>query len=211
MFNLLLIYDDLDDSRGDYFYASHQHFTNKLNDLNPLNLQSLNTNSCTTNAIESYIHNFNGQPFIFVAYAHGSEDTLYIGGEHYIHEANAYYFSETLFYACSCLSAKRLGLRLKEEGCRIFVGYDAHISSLDPECEPIFFECENAFLIHFLTTNSTIDESLKFMYRKYEEMKTHLSVNYGVFTSSILESNLNSFKIFCDDEDRELTKLNFSL
>lgn len=211
MFNLLLIYDDLDESRGDYFSASHQHFITKLNDLDSFSLQSLNTNLCSLNSIDHYISNFNGQPFIFVAYTHGSEDALEISGEQYIHEQNAYFFSETLFYACSCLSAKMLGEKLRNEGCRIFAGYDARISSLNPECEPIFFECENAFLTHFLTTNSTIQESLSFMYRKYEEMKYHLTADYGIFTSSILENNLESFKLFCNDEDRKLTKLHFVL
>ena len=211
MFNILLIHDDLDEKRGDYFSTSHQNMIDKLSFLDLPNLQSLNTNLCLANSIDYYTSAFNGQPFIFVAYAHGCEDMLEVGGEQYIHERNAYFFSETLFYACSCLSAKTLGLTLMNEGCRIFVGYDARISTLNPECEPIFYECENAFLTHFLTTNSTVQDSLRFMYNKYDEMKYYLTADYGVFTANILENNLQAFKLFCNDEDKLLTKFHFAL
>jgi hypothetical protein len=209
MLNLLLIYDDKNGRNGDYFLTSHRDMTDKLSVLDSYNLQSLNTDQCLANPIEHYSSAFNGQPFIFVAYAHGSENALHIGDLQYINEENAYFFSETLFYACSCLSAKILGNRLCSEGCRIFIGYDANISTLNPECEPIFYECENAFLSNFLTTNNTVQESLKFMYYEYERMKSHLSSEYGVFDASILESNLNAFKLLCADEDRELTKSHF--
>jgi hypothetical protein len=209
MLNLLLIYDDKNGRNGDYFMSSHQNMTEKLNILDSYNLQSLNTDQCLANPIEHYSSAFNGQPFIFVAYAHGSENALHIGDLQYVNEENAYFFSETLFYACSCLSAKKLGLKLRNENCRIFVGYDANISTLNPECEHIFYECENAFLSNFLITNNTIQESLDFMYRKYDEMRTHLIADYGTFTSSILENNLNAFQILCNDQDKELTKSHF--
>ena len=210
MFNILLIHDDLDEKRGDYFSASHQNMIDKLSILDLPNLQSLNTNLCLANSIDHYTSAFKGQPFIFVAYAHGSEDTLEVGGEQYIHERNAYFFSETLFYACSCLSAKSLGLTLMNEGCRVFAGYDARISTLNPECEPIFYECENAFLTHFLTTNNTIQDSLRFMYHKYQEMGYHLQNEFNTFTASeLLEGNLKAFKLFCNDEDKLLTKSHF--
>jgi hypothetical protein len=209
MFNILLIHDNLDNNRGEYFSASHQNMVDKLSTLDLPHLQSLNTKQCLANTIDHYSISFNGHPFIFIAYVHGSEDALYISDKKYIHEQNAYLFSGTLFYACSCLSAKRLGVNLRNEGCRIFAGYDAKISSLDPECEPVFFECENALLTHFLTTNDTIQESLDFMYRKFEEMRYQLINDYGIFTSSILENNLNAFKLFCNDQDRSLTKHHF--
>ena len=209
MLNLLLIYDNLNERNGDYFMASHQNMNDKLSVLDSYNLQSLNTDLCLANPIDHYSSAFNGQPFIFIAYTHGSENALHVGEQMYIHEHNAYLFSETIFYACSCLSAKTLGDRLRSEGCRIFAGYDAHISSLNPECEPIFYECENAFLSNFLTTDNTIQQSLKFMYDEYERMKSHLLSEYGTLTASTLESNLNAFKLLCNDEDRELTKSHF--
>lgn len=209
MFNLLLIYDDLNERNGDYFKASHQHIIDKLSVLDTLNLQSLNTEQCLAHSIDHYSRAFNGQPFVFAAYTHGSEGALHVGIEQYIHEQNAYFFSETLFYACSCLSAKILGSKLIDQGCRIFAGYDSKISTANPDCEPIFYECENAFLSHFLTTNNTIQESLNFMYRKYNEMRRHLIADYGVVTSSILDENLKAFQLFCSEADRTLTKHHF--
>jgi hypothetical protein len=209
MFNLLLIYDDLNDRNGDYFRASHQHIIDKLSTLDRYNAQSLNTEQCLAHPIDHYSSAFSGQPFIFMAYTHGSEDALHIGTENYIHEQNAYFFSETLFYACSCLSAKILGLKLRDQGCRIFAGYNAKISTVNPDCEPIFYECENAFLSHFLTTNNTIQESLSFMYHKYNEMRTHIEDNYGALTSSVLDENLKAFQLFCNEADLSLTKNHF--
>jgi hypothetical protein len=209
MFNLLLIYDDLNQRNGDYFTASHQNIVDKLSVLDISNLQSLNTTQCLTYPIDHYSRAFNGQPFVFMAYTHGSEDALHVGDNQYIHEQNAYLFSETLFYACSCLSAKTLGLRLRHEGCKIFAGYDAKISSANPELDGLYIECENAFLSNFLTTNNTIQASLNFMYNQYEAMRSHLRSEFNAFALNVLEDNLNAFKLFCSDEDRELTNLYF--
>jgi hypothetical protein len=209
MFNLLLIYDDLNQRNGDYFKASHQNIIDKLSILDVPNLQSLNTAQCLAHPIDHYSRAFNGQPFVFMAYTHGSEEALHVGEDQYIHERNAYLFSQTLFYACSCLSAKTLGLRLMHEGCKIFAGYDAKISSANPELDTLYIECENAFLSNFLTTNNSIQASLTFMYSRYEAMRSHLESEFNTFAVNVLEDNLNAFKLLCSDEDWSLTKNHF--
>ena len=211
MKNIVVIYDDLDENIGGYFKASQEHLSNKLAHLTELNIQTLGTNQCLTNSIDHYTSALNEQPFIFVAYAHGDEGAIWINQERYIHLENAYCFGGTVFYACGCLSAKELGKRLLEENCRLFLGYEAKISTLNPESEPIFQECENAFLTHWITTPAaTVQQSLGFMYEKYKKMRKHLEFENDIFSAIVLESNLSAFKILYNEETalQDIFKIN---
>lgn len=210
MLNLLVVYDNEDVHRGDYFQASYQHlFDNTTIDTNYLNRRFLHTTAAQTHTIDHHTGQFNGQPFVFVAYAHGSENELFLANMPYIHRQNAYLFAQTLFYACSCWAAKELGQNLRQQGCKVFIGYDAPISTLNPETEPFYYTCENAFLTYFLNTRHSIQDCLSLMYDKYEEMRRHLLTHYGLFEASVLENNLNAFKIMCAEEDLALTKEDF--
>ena len=209
MNNLLAIYDNEDARMGNYFEASHQDLNDKLSSLSHINLQSLNTEQCNSNPIEHGISPFNGKPFIFIAYSHGNDESIFIGDDKYIHPHNAYFFAETLFYSCCCLTAKKLGSKLREQGCRIFIGYNSKITSVADETDPYFQDCENSFIYNFLTTDDTIQESLKYMYKKYNEMRLFLLENYDTTTASTLENNLKAFEILCEDDDYHLTKSSF--
>ncbi len=210
MNNLLIIYDNEDARMGDYFESSHRDLNDKLISIPHINLQSLSTEQCLSNPIEHHISTFGGNPFVFIAYSHGDDDSIYIGDNTYIHAQNAYFFAETLFYSCCCLTAKKLGSKLREQGCRIFIGYNAKITSVTDETDPYFQDCENSFIQNFLTTDNTIQESLKYMYKKYNDMRLFLSENYDAFTASTLENNLNAFEILCDDNERNLTRISFT-
>lgn len=209
MKNLVVIYDDLDTNNGKYFKASQEHLSHKLSGLEDLTVQRLNTEQCLANPIDHYTIALAEQPFVFVSYAHGNENAIYIDQNAFIHLGNAYFFAGTIFYACGCLSAKELGQRLIAENCRVFLGYNAKISSANPESEPVFQECENAFLANFLTTTDTIQECLTFMNTKYNEMIVHLNNEYGIFAASILQGNLRAFEILCKEDDNNLSKLDF--
>lgn len=209
MNNLLVIYDNEDARMGNYFEGSHQNLNDKLSSLPHINLQSLNTEQCFSNPIEFHISTFAGNPFIFIAYSHGNVDSISIGNSKYIHSQNTYFFAETLFYSSCCLTAKELGGELRKQGCRVFIGYNTSITSVADETDPYFQECENAFIYDFLTTNNTIQESLRNMYKKYDEMRIFLSENYDTLTAMTLENNLTAFEILCDDNDLGLTKTSF--
>jgi hypothetical protein len=209
MNNLLVIYDNEDARMGRYFEASHKNLNDKLSSLPHIKIQALNTEQCLSNPIEQYISTFDGKPFVFIAYSHGNEDSIDMNDESYIHSRNSYFFAETLFYSCCCLTAKKLGSKLREQGCRIFIGYNTKITSVADATDPYFQDCENSFIHNFLTTDDTIQESLKYMYRKYDEMRLFLAENYDLFTASTLENNLTAFEIQCDDTDRYLTKSSF--
>jgi hypothetical protein len=207
--NLMLVYDDLDTRRGEYFTASHQDLINRLLPENITRLQSLNTNHCLEKSVDFYTPVFDGQPFVFVAYTHGSKNAVCISNEDYIHANNAYLFNKTLFYACCCLLAQSLGQQLIANGCTVFIGFDATIKSGRPETEGIFQECENTFIEHFLNTESTIANCMVKMYEKYRAMEHHLSRYYSTFEGSTLMDNLNAFQLLCREDVYEFTKRNF--
>jgi hypothetical protein len=209
MNNLLAIYDNDDERMGKYFEASHQDLSNKLSFLPHVNFISLNTQQCLSKTIEHHISFCESKPFIFIAYSHGSDDSISIGSDKYIHLQNAYFFAETLFYSCCCLTAKELGSKLREQGCRIFVGYNTSITSVADETDSYFQDCENAFIHDFLATDNTIQESLNYMYKKYKEMTKFLLDNYDSITASTLGNNLDAFNILCDENDFNLTKSSF--
>lgn len=213
MINILIPYDDQDESRGEYFKLSQENLIERLSEANDINFQLLRTEVCTQNSIDTYTSDLNGNPFLLVAYAHGTENTIEIEDEEYISNDNTYLFGNTLFYACSCKSAKELGEQLIENGCRVFLGFNTTISSAKNETEPIFYHCENAFLVRFLTTNETVQQCLSYMYNEYSRMQLHLLENHGIFDASVLENNLSAFSIKYLDEpiDCQLTKAHFDV
>ena len=93
--NLLTICDNLDVNRGEYFSESQQSLLAKLQP-NITYHQDLKTIDCRT-SLDNYTHNFNGQPFLCIAYAHGSETSIVIEDENYIHFENAYLFNHSMF------------------------------------------------------------------------------------------------------------------
>lgn len=210
MSNLLLIYDNEDERTGYYFEASHLDIISKLTQLNNLNRQSLNTELCLSNSVDNYIRDFEQAPFICVTYSHGDNESIAVGGNSYINTQNSYLFAETLFYACSCRTANILGIHLRNQGCKVFMGFNSTITSVNNETDSVFQDCENAFIHHFLTTDSTIQESLSYMYRKYADSRSFLLENYDTFVASILDSNLSAFVILCESDALDLDRSFFS-
>lgn len=210
MIQVIVIHDNQDAKCGECFAGSQEWFVSQVKDLKGITIEVFDTDKCQNKPIQNYIQSLNGIPFIFIAYVHGSDDTLFVDDEEYINSANAYFFGETLFYACSCLSANELGIQLRQEGCRVFAGYKTKISTISNETEPLFSMCENAFITHFLSTGNTLQDSLSFMYDKYQEAEIHLRNNYSVFEASKLQSNLDAFEILCEENDMILTRDAFS-
>ncbi len=205
--NLLTICDDKDTNRGEYFSASQQDLLEKLQP-NISNHQNLKTIDCQI-SFDNYTANFNGIPFLCVAYAHGSETSIAVENEDYIHFENAYLLNQSFIYACSCLSAKQLGQQMIDNGCKVFSGFDTKISSCNPETEGIYQDCENSFMTFFVNDGLDIQECLKKVEEKYTEGIVHLSLSYGLFETSILQGNYNAFRVFCANDDFSITKDDF--
>jgi len=210
MFNLIIIYDDSDEKIGEYFTASKDNFIISTQNIRFKNHYLLNAETCLSNEIDNYICRFDEKPFIFIAYTHGTEQTLNIANVEYIKATNSYFFANSLVYACACLSAVELGEVLVSQGCKLFLGYKESISSVDNELDPIFYECENAFISHFLTTDSNIEDCKRFMYNKYQERTSFLKNNYNSLIAGRLQANLKAFTLLPQNElSSQLTRNDF--
>jgi len=209
MLPILITYDDEDADRGEYFNASQKDLISKILPDISLSVQSVNTSNCLKNSIDFYAKQHAKESFIFIAYVHGSEDALFIGKSEIINSHNATLFNQSLFYACSCYSAKELGQVLVNNGCRVFIGYNNTITTVNPETEPFFYECENIFIAQFLATENTIQKCLELMYDKYQEMTIYLTKYESIFDAGVLEKNSYAFEIICDKAGYSLTKNDF--
>lgn len=195
MIHLFIAFDNEDSKQGDYFTRSQEHLIEQLS--NTPFIQQFNSQSILNNEIPVAIREINSNidtPFIFVSYTHGKQDALCIDDKSFIDRSNAYLFGETLFYACSCLAAQKLGNELINNNCRVFIGYNDYITTAFPESEPAFYHCENAFLIQFITTDETIQDCIQYMYNVYSNITDQIDS----VSASILNKNLRVFKAMGD-------------
>lgn len=102
------------------------------------------------------------QPFVFIAYTHGSENGLVVNGNSFVSRNNSHYFKDSLFYSTACLVGKGLAMDLIGEGCKAFVGFSEESEVFaKSHIRKIFIDCDNYALKMFLTTNATIGDSVK--------------------------------------------------
>lgn len=205
MIHLLIAYDDQDARRGDYFTDSQKHLAEVLK--HHCTIHSFDTSAINTNAIETKISALNesrNTPFVFVNYSHGETHSLHTAEKAFINEANAFYFGESLFYACSCLAGIGLKDRLMAENCTFFMGYKGRLTSIYPETEHLFYICENTVVADFLSNDVTIRDSIKAMYKQYSNFMEDSNIDST--TRSVLAQNLSYF-VF--DGDETLAKKDF--
>jgi hypothetical protein len=191
MIHLFVVYDNQDRHSGDYFAASQQHLCEPIKTSLHFSIQTFDSNTTLVqlpNAI-SRLNENEDTPFLIVTYTHGSPDALHIGDNSFVNRDNAYLFGQTLFYACGCFSGENLKQYLINHNCRFFMGYDNRITTLHPETEPIFYQCENSVLSRFLSTDETITKCLAHMFDTYEQMKAQTDIG----TAIILDRNLDAF------------------
>ena len=75
MINVIVAYDDIDDEIGEFFlqcyYDLLQYFNSSEN-----NIQWIGGDKLNQNNIQEIVSDFEGKPFICLAYSHGTEDAL---------------------------------------------------------------------------------------------------------------------------------------
>jgi hypothetical protein len=155
MINVLIAYDNQDKDLGEFclqcYYHVFQYFQNK-NGYNPIFIDS---NILTKKNIENTIANFDGNTFICLAYSHGTEDALCCDNENYVDLTNSYFFGNSFFYTFSCNSAKELGERLIDEGCKSFIGFENEALIVFEKVSH-FVECANYGIIRFFEGENAV-------------------------------------------------------
>jgi hypothetical protein len=190
MANIIIAYDNADESIGANCLNCYLYFSNNIN-LSPHNVQTINGENCTKNRLQEAITSLREDSFILIAYSHGREDALYSSAEPngYVTSENAYYFAKSLVYTNSCHSAKMLKQYLIDSNCFCFVGYQDIVRVPEnSKYEHIFIECENKGISHFLTTGDSIFESVQVMKEHYIVQSRILSGKDFLLASRLLRN-----------------------
>lgn len=186
MGTVILACDNGDGSLGGFFEECNYDMIAFLqhNDVNYLEINKKQLNEVSV-SIQTSQH----KDFLFVAYSHGSEDSLFAGDKAYISSTiNIKSFPNTFFYSCACSTAKTLGKILIENGCLSFIGYNEPFHVWDFNRAP-FLECINSGLKFFLEGKS-VQQVVLSMKEKY----TYHIDNYNndIFGAALLVANRNA-------------------
>jgi len=194
MINFIVAYDNQDDHLGEYFedcknqlfrvLAEHSEFVNGV-------VHEIDGNLCNDVYIDMTIPSYNTNPFIFIAYSHGSEKALCCGNNRYVEKGvNAHHFVNSLFYTTACSVGKELGEHLIGQGCLAFVGYEKTINVYQQDGNiEISRNCDNAGIIAFLSENITIFEAYTKMKKYYTQQIDRLNnIKDIVFAADLVET-----------------------
>ncbi len=134
--------------------------------------------------------------FVFAAYSHGNETSLLVSNSTYVAcEENSSSFAEALFYTVSCHSAKQLGLKLVESGCKCYIGYKVAFEFWGgyKECS----SCANFGLLRFLEGYGTV-EAYRRMKSEYTKTIDEI-IEENPLVAASLRSNRDGLVLFGED------------
>lgn len=190
MLNIIILYDDLDGHIGDNFTLSYNNLSRDVN-LAQYNTIELNDINCSRDNLEVAITNLYESSFIFIGYSHGESDKLISSHspDGYLTFANSYFFSKSLVYADTCHSGLELKDSLINNGCFAYIGYNDELLLPDnPNDESLFIDCQNKGIVHFLTTDDTLEDAFNAMKIVYNDTVDFLSQK-DVLLASRLRKN----------------------
>ena len=130
MINIVAAFDNQNESLGQYFDDCQKDIISFLDEQNYLvnSCSIIPSVQCNVAYIDITIPRLNPNPFIFIAYTHGTDDGLRCGGGSFVSLDNCHHFYDSLFYSTACLIGKKLAPALIEKGCLTFVGFDEEIT-----------------------------------------------------------------------------------
>ncbi|QQS30685.1 MAG: hypothetical protein IPM47_07075 [Sphingobacteriales bacterium] len=163
MINTLLAYDNADDDLGTFYALCALQSKIILQEI--ACLYEFDANLLDRSNIENKISDFNGSPFLFIAFSHGLPDALINNSERFICTENAYFFGKSIVYTFACHASIELGEALINEGCHAFLGYDKEVHHVvGYEC--VFIECI-CFALQSMIDGENIGTAIKLMQDKY--------------------------------------------
>lgn len=169
---IVILCDEEDSTVGHFVGLCAQSTLEFVSDIG-IDVVSVNAIDLTDVNVMKIANQYENQPFICVAYSHGSESSLICSryGNYISNEVNFDSFQNTLFYTWACSSAG-LGEVLVKNGCHSYVGYWEPVSIPSPgdPLTDVFVECATFALRAFYLEELTILESVNAMKDKIDEM-----------------------------------------
>jgi len=202
MINTLLVYDNNDQSLGDFFEKCKVETEKLLDSSNfDFNCNDISGNATFEIAVPMNAKSINSNPFLFVSYTHGSENELLKNG-------NTPFLSTTyevvalqnsIAYCYACKAGKNFGKEICENGALCFIGYKENITVQK------YFGAEDAFIecavcgIKTLIEGNTTGEVFSSMKEKYTEC---IDVFYlkDMITASLFMENRDALILHGDTE-----------
>ncbi len=124
-----------------------------------------------------------GSNYFFVAYSHGTPNSLRCGGEAYIQlNQNTEKLKTSFFYANACLTGSKLG---KEIECLAFVGFSEEVKFSKLHYD-LFVKCDNAIIKLFFSQDITVIEAYEQALQYYNQQIDKLETFKDTFTKGLL-------------------------
>jgi hypothetical protein len=195
MVRFFIAYDEEDLSLGHYFLRCKFDCLTQLEMVPQLSPQITEIPSarCTKEYIEIQTMIHQDEPFVFVAFSHGNENSLVSVNDNYIttETINAS-FNKTLFYSNSCLTAKKLGPNLIDNGCTTFIGYEQTVDKLLGDNLKTSLKCDTSGLNAFLSQDITVKEAFDQMKIVYSQEISKLERFGDILTAAVLINSRES-------------------
>ena len=172
MINTLLVYDNNDQSLGEFFEKCNVE-TEMLLDSSDFNFNysNISGNAAFEIAVPLKAKSINSNPFLFISYTHGSENELLKNG-------NTPFLSTTyevdvlknsIAYCYACKAGKNFGKDVCENGALCFIGYSESITVQKYfGAEDVFIDCAVCGIKALIEGNTT-GEALLTMKNRYTE------------------------------------------
>jgi len=192
MIRVLVAYDQ-NCSIGQYFEDCKNNIIDFFNGLEDLEktYTEIPSARCNVAYIDMTLPLLKPQPFIFIAYTHGLNDSLRCGGTHYVSLANSHHFEHSLFYSTACLIGKELAPDLINKGCKAFIGFEEESETPEDASsyKQMFIECDNFGIKYLVSCDSTVGEAYEAMLNNYTNKIDYLTNVGDPLFASILRVN----------------------
>ena len=208
MLNIIIASDDQDADIGPNCTLSYQHLLEAVN-LDNHNLTLLNGPLCVAAQVENAITSFNQEKFVLIAYSHGTEEALISAAalDGYVTTNNSTFFATSLVYTNSCMTGLKLMASMAAAGCYGYVGYtDVVKLPYNEEDDILFIACENKGLVHFMTTEDSLTDSVEMMRKQYRSQYDEFRSQQMNVAAALLLHNLGCLTYY-DPDSLTMSKL----
>jgi hypothetical protein len=156
MIKSILLYDNEDDTLGDFFnLCANSYQLLSINHSGDNLIVEHKSDNSNKHDVETSVSKYNNENFLFISFLHGDEETMYISKDKIISIDNSYFFSNAFCYTFSCYCGNTLAKSMITNAAHVFWGYKDKVYSIIG-CEDDFMQLTLSGLNHFFM-NDTVE------------------------------------------------------